>query len=321
VARFVAARLAHAIVVCFLVTTVAFFLLHAAPGDPFSFDNPRISAAIRDEWRAQFGYDRPLLEQYGRYLGSIATGRLGFSHSLHIPVGEAIASAIPRTLGLMGLALAISFPFGMWLGVFESRRRGTTSARIANGASLLMSSLPNFWVALMLLLGFAYWLPVFPAGGLVDVLMHDYMSPARALLDRVQHLVLPLLALTLVATAVIARFQRAALQEALTADFVRTARAKGVHDDAVVGRHVLRNALLPMITLAGLTFPALLGGAVFVEKIFTWPGMGLLVTNAIGARDYPLVLAGVQVGAFMVAAGSVLADIAYGIADPRIRVR
>jgi peptide/nickel transport system permease protein len=321
VARFVAARVAHAIVVCFLVTTIAFFLLHAAPGDPFSFDNPRISAEIRDGWRAQFGYDRPLMEQYVRYLASIATGQLGFSHSMHLPVGEAIARAIPRTLGLMGLALVISFPFGMWLGVFESRRRNTTSARVANAASLLMTSLPNFWVALMLFLGFAYWIPVLPAGGIVDGLMHDYMSPGKALLDRLEHLALPLVALTLVATAVIARFQRAALQDAITADYVRTARAKGVTDRAIVGTHVLRNALLPMITIAGLAFPALLGGAVFVEKIFTWPGMGLLIANAISARDYPLVLAGVQVGAFMVAAGSVLADIAYGIADPRIRVR
>jgi peptide/nickel transport system permease protein len=321
VARFVVARLAHAIVVCFLVTTVAFLLLHAAPGDPFSFDHPRISAEIRDQWRAQFGYDRPLAEQYARYLGSVARGRLGFSHSLHIPVGEALASAIPRTLGLMGLALAFSFPFGIWLGVFEARHRATTRARVANAASLVMSSLPNFWVALMLLLGFAYWLPVFPAGGIVDVLMHDYMSPAQALADRTRHLVLPLTALTLAAAAIVARFQRAALQDALPADFVRTARAKGVDDGDVIGRHVLRNALLPMITLAGLAFPALLGGAVFVEKIFTWPGMGLLVTNAIGARDYPLVLAAVQVGAFMVAAGSLLADVAYSVADPRIRVR
>ena len=320
-ARFVAARLAHAIVVCFLVTTVAFLLLHAAPGDPFSFDHPRISADIRDLWRAEFGYDRPLLEQYARYLGSVARGKLGFSHSLHIPVGEALAGAIPRTLGLMGLALALSFPFGIWLGVFEARRRASTSALVANAASLLMASLPNFWVALMLLLGFAYWLPLFPAGGIVDVLMHDYMSPGKALADRVLHLVLPLVALTLVATAVVARFQRAALQDTLPADFVRTARAKGVDDRAVIGRHALRNALLPMITLGGLAFPALLSGAVFVEKIFTWPGMGLLVTNAIGARDYPLVLAAVQLGAFMVAAGSLLADVAYGIADPRIRVR
>ena len=320
-ARFVAARLAHAIVVCFLVTTVAFLLVHLAPGDPFSFDNPRITDAVRAQWRAQFGYDRPLSEQYLRYLGSVARGRFGYSHSLHVPVGEALGAAIPRTLLLMGSALTLSFVLGIWLGVFEARHRGSARARFANTASLLVYSTPNFWIALVLLLAFAYWIPVFPAGGMVDTVMHDFMPPGRALVDRLRHLLLPLIALTLVATAALARFQRASLLEALPLEFVRTARAKGLDEGGVIRRHALRNALLPMITLAGLSFPALLGGAVFVEKIFAWPGMGLLVTNAIGTRDYPLVLAAAQLAAFMAVLGSFVADVAYGVADPRIRVR
>ena len=319
--RFVAARVGHAIVVSFLVTTIAFFLIHLAPGDPFSLDSPRVTAEIRAVWREQFGYDRPLAEQYWRYLGSVATGQLGYSHSLHVPVRDALAATLPRTLGLMGCALALSFALGIWLGVFEARHAGTVKARLANAASLVINSLPDFWLALMVLLAFAYWMPLFPAGGMVDAFMHDYMSPARAMLDRLQHLALPLLALTLVATAVIARFQRAALLDALPSDFVRTARAKGVTDSSVVRRHALRNALLPMITLAGLAFPALMGGAVFVERIFAWPGMGLLMTNAVGARDYPLVLASVLVGSFLVVLGNALADIGYALADPRIRVR
>lgn len=320
-ARFVATRFLHAIVVCFLVTTVAFFLVHLAPGDPFSLDSPRITESIRAQWRAQFGYDRPLLEQYVRYLGSIARGRLGYSHSMSVPVSEALATAIPRTLLLMGSALALSFALGVWLGVFEARHRGTLRARVTSAATLLVYSLPNFWLALVLLLAFAHWIPVLPPGGMTDALLHDFMSPGRALLDRARHLVLPLTALTLVATAALARFQRAALLEALPLEFVRSARAKGVAERGVIGRHALRNALLPMITLAGLSFPVLLGGAVFVEKIFSWPGMGLLVTNAVFTRDYPLVLASVQVAAFMAALGSFLADVAYGVADPRIRVR
>lgn len=320
-ARFVATRLAHAIVVCFIVTTIAFFLIHLAPGDPFSFDNPRVTEEIRAQWRAQFGYDRPVSEQYVRYLGSIARGRFGWSHSLHVPVSEALGAAVPRTILLMGSALTLSFALGVWLGVFEARHHGSTRARIANGASLVVYSLPNFWIALVLLLVFAYWIPVLPAGGMVDTLTHDFMPAGRALWDRIRHLVLPLTALTLVATAALARFQRAALLDVLPLEFVRTARAKGVDHAGAIGRHALRNALLPMITLAGLAFPALLGGAVFVEKIFAWPGMGLLVTNAIGARDYPLVLAAVQLAAFMTVLGSLLADIAYGAADPRVRVR
>ena len=319
--RFVAGRLWHAIVVSFLVTTIAFFLVHLAPGDPFSFDSPRVTEEIRSKWREQFGYDRPLAEQYWRYLGSVATGQLGYSHSLHIPVRDALAATLPRTLGLMGTALVLSFALGIWLGVFEARHAGSRKARAANAASLLVNSLPDFWLALMVLLVFAYWIPLFPAGGMIDAFLHDYMSPQRALWDRLAHLALPLLALTLVATAVIARFQRAALLDMLPSDFVRTARAKGVADAVVVRKHALRNALLPMITLAGLSFPALLGGAVFVERIFAWPGMGLLMTNAVGTRDYPLVLAAVLVGSFLVVAGNTLADIGYALADPRIRVR
>jgi peptide/nickel transport system permease protein len=296
-------------------------LIHLAPGDPFSLDSPRVTEELRAKWRAQFGYDRPLAEQYWRYLGSVATGQLGYSHSMHVPVREALAVTLPRTLGLMGSALALSFALGIWLGVFEARHAGKTRARVANAASLVINSLPDFWLALMVLLTFAYWIPIFPAGGMVDAFMHDYMPPMRALWDRVRHLALPLLALTLVATAAIARFQRAALFEALPSDFVRTARAKGLDDQRVVGTHALRNALLPMITLAGLAFPALLGGAVFVERIFAWPGMGLLMINAVGARDYPLVLAAVLVASFLVVLGSALADIGYALADPRIRVR
>lgn len=319
--RFVAVRLLHAIVVLFLVTTIAFFLIHIAPGDPFATDSPLLTDEIRARLREQFGYDRPLLEQYVRYIGSVAQGELGFSHSLQAPVSAVLARALPNTLQLMGLALALGFALGIWLGVFEVRHLRTRKARATNGASLFVYSLPDFWLALMLLLIFAYWLPILPAGGMIDVVLHDYMSPARAAWDRIRHLVLPLTTMTLLVTAIIARYQRAALLEVLPSDFVRTARAKGLDARDVIMRHALRNALLPMITLAGIAFPMLLGGAVFVERVFSWPGMGLMVTNAIGMRDYPLILAAVIVGGAMVAVGNLLADIAYGLADPRIRVR
>lgn len=319
--RFVAVRLFHAIVVLLLVATIAFFLIHLAPGDPIGGDDVRLSEEIRQRLRAQFGYDRPIAEQYLRYVGNVFRGELGFSHSFHAPVSEVLAATLPRTLLLMGIALVLGFALGMWLGVFEVRHGRTRTARVANGASLFVYSLPDFWLALMLLLTFAYWIPLFPAGGMIDVVLHDYMSPGRAAWDRVRHLVLPVTALTLMITAMIARYQRAALFEVLPSDFVRTARAKGVGDREVIGRHALRNALLPMITLAGIAFPSLLGGAVFVERVFSWPGMGLAAVNAIASRDYPLVTASVLVGAAMVALGNLIADVAYGLADPRVRVR
>ncbi len=319
--RLVAVRLLHAVVVLFLVATIAFLLLQLAPGDPMSFENSSVPQDVRDRMRASFGYDRPVIEQYARYLGNVARGDLGFSHLLRVPVSQALAAALPRTLLLMGLALVISFALGIRLGVYEALHRHSARARAANGVSLLVYALPDFWLAIMLLLAFAYWLPILPAGGMVDAVMHDYMGPWRAAWDRVRHLVLPLTTLTLMVTALIARYQRAALLEVLPADFVRMARAKGVDERSVIGRHALRNALLPMITLAGLAFPALLGGAVFVEKVFSWPGMGMLVVNAISVRDYPLVTASLVVGAAMVTLGNLLADVAYALADPRIRVR
>ena len=319
--RLIAVRALHAVVVLFLVATIAFFLLHLAPGDPFSLDNPNVPPEVGARLRAQFGYDRPALEQYVRYLGRVAQGDLGYSHMLRVPVLRALGEAIPRTLLLMGSALTLSFGLGIWLGVFEARHRGSRTGNMANGASLFVYSLPDFWLALMILLGFAYWIPVLPAGGMTDPVLHDFMSPMQALLDVGRHLVLPLLTLTLIISAVVARYQRSALFETLHLDFMRSARAKGVPEPELIGRHALRNSLLPMITLAGLAFPALFGGAVFVERVFNWPGMGAMVVLAIAARDYALVVGAVVVGGFMVVVGNLLADICYSWADPRVRVR
>lgn len=319
--RLIAVRGLHAVVVLFLVATIAFFLLHLAPGDPFSLDNPAVPPEVSARMRAQFGYDRPVVEQYVRYVGRVAQGDFGYSHMLRVPVLTALTSAIPRTLLLMGSALVLSFALGIWLGVFEARHRGRTSGRVANGASLFVYSLPDFWLALMILLIFAYWIPALPPGGMTDPVLHDYMSPFRAALDIARHLLLPLLTLTLIISALVARFQRSALFDTLPLDFMRTARAKGVDESQLIRRHALRNSLLPMITVAGVTFPALLGGAVFVERVFSWPGMGSLVVSAISQRDYALVVGAVLVGAFMVVLGNLLADICYGWADPRIRVR
>lgn len=319
--RLVAVRLLHAIVVLFIVTTIAFFLLHLAPGDPLAFENSNIPQDVRDRMRATFGFDRPLPEQYVRYLGSVATGNLGYSHMLRVPVAEALAAAVPRTLLLMGLALVLAFALGIRIGVYEALHRHTARARVTSAASLLVYSVPAFWLGLMILLLFAYWIPILPAGGMTDPVMHDYLPPARRLWDRIRHLLLPLTTLVVIATAFVARFQRGALLEVLPSDFVRTARAKGLDERAVIGRHALRNALLPTITLAGLAFPALLGGAVFVEKIFSWPGLGSLAVSAIQSRDYPLVLATVEMGALLVVVGNLIADVAYGLADPRIRAR
>lgn len=317
--RYLIGRLVQTLVVVLLVTTASFVLVHLAPGDPFASEDPRVTAEVRDRWRAEFGLDRPLAEQYVRYVGNVARGNLGYSFSLHRPVGDAIADALPRTLLLVAVGGGIAVIAGIALGVYATMRRGRPLARALGTGSLLAYSLPDFWVAIVLLLLFANWIPVFPAGGVVDPVMHDYYGPWGRFVDRLRHLVLPAGALALVTAGGIARYQRSALLEVMGADFVRTARAKGLGERAVLVRHALRNALLPVITLVGLMLPMLVGGAVFVEKVFSWNGMGLLAVNAIGARDYPLITASVAVGGAVVAVGSLLADVLYAVADPRLR--
>ena len=320
--RYLAARLLQALVVVLLVTTISFFLIRLAPGDPFSYEGAySLSPALRTQLRAEFGYDRPLPEQYLRFVANVARGRLGYSHSQNRTVGAAIADALPHTLLLMGVAIAFSFLLGIAVGVLQAVRRGGILDRTLSNVLLVFYSVPDFWLAIIILLAFAYWIPIFPAGGVVDASMHDYMSFGGRVLDRVRHLVLPSLTLTLLAAAGIARYQRAALLDVLPLDYVRTARAKGLNERAVILRHALRNALLPVITLVGLFLPALIGGAFFVEKVFAWQGMGFLAATAINARDYDLVTGTVVVGGIMVTVGSLVADLLYVVADPRLRAR
>jgi peptide/nickel transport system permease protein len=322
VRRYLTGRLLQAVSVVFLVTTLTFVLVHLAPGDPIAaaLDRPGVTEAIRQQWRADFGLDRPLGEQYLRWLANTARGELGYSFSHRQPVRDVLADALPRTLLLAGLAFALSFALGIAVGVLQAERAGTPRDRWLGRALLLLYSVPDFWLGLVALLLFAYRLPIFPAGGLVDPVLHDYMSPGAQLLDRLKHLVLPVMTLTLLFAAGVARYQRAALLDVLPADWMRTALAKGLSWRGAVRRHGLRNALLPTITLAGLQLPLLAAGALFVEKVFAWPGMGLATVNAIAARDYPLVTSGVMAISIVVVAATLVTDLAAALADPRIRV-
>lgn len=319
--RYLAARLLQSLIVVLLVTTISFFLIRLAPGDPFSFAGDlTMSPMVRERLRAQFGYDRPLIEQFVRFLGNVLRFRLGYSLSMHGYVGGVILEVLPRTLLLMGVALVLSFTVGIGIGALQAWRRNSWLDRALSSALLIFYSLPDFWLALLVLLVFAYWLPIFPAGGMIDQIMHDYLPLSGRIVDVLHHLVLPALTLTLLSAAGIARYQRSALLEVLPQDFVRTARAKGVRERAIIFKHALRNALLPVITLVGLMLPSLIGGAFFVEKVFSWPGMGYVAANAIAARDYDLVTGTVIVGGIMVTLGSIVADFLYALADPRLRV-
>ena len=318
--RYIAQRLAQAAVIVAIVATITFALIHLAPGDPFSavMDNPNVSEAVRQTLRAQYGFDRPIPEQFVKYVNALAHGELGWSFSHERPVREVLGTALPNTLLLMLVALVGSFALGIVIALAQVARRGSATDHALSGVSLLFISMPDFWLALLALLAFAYWVPLFPVGGVVDV-MHEYMGFGRRLVDRLWHLALPALTLTALASAAVARYQRAALLDVLPADYSRTARLKGLTEREILRRHALRNALLPIITMIGLSFPALLTGTFFVEKIFSWQGMGYAVMNAIGTRDYPLVMGGVIIGSIMVTLGSLLADLLYALADPRLR--
>ena len=305
-----------------MVTTLTFVLVHLAPGDPIAaaLDRPGVTEAVRQQWRESFGLDKPLGEQYVRWVANAARGELGYSFSHRRPVRDVLADTLPRTMLLAGLSLVLSFAVGIVAGVLQAERPGGARDRWLGRVLLLLYSVPDFWLALIALLTFAYWLPLLPAGGIVDPVMHDYLSAGGRIADRLKHLVLPVLTLTLLSAASIARYQRSALLEVLPSDWMRTALAKGLSWRAAVRQHAVRNALLPTITLAGLRLPALAAGAVFIEKVFSWPGMGLATVNAIGARDYPLVTAGVMAISVLVVLGALLADIVVALVDPRVRL-
>lgn len=320
--RYVAGRLLQATIVVLLVTTVTFVLVHLAPGDPIAvaLERPGVTEELRQRYRAEFGLDRPVPEQYLRWVGNAVRGELGFSFHYRRPVADVIADALPRTLLLVGIALTLSFALGIIVAVLQAEHPGGARDRWLGRVLLVLYSVPDFWFALVMLLVFAYRLPILPPSGIVDPVMHDYMTPAEQLLDRLKHLVLPVTTLTLLATAAITRHQRSALLEVMPSDWMRTAIAKGLSPRRAVRRHALRNALLPSITLAGLYLPALVSGALIIEKVFSWPGMGLLAAEAITYRDYPVITAAVLVTSVAVAVGALAADVASAAADPRIRV-
>jgi peptide/nickel transport system permease protein len=318
--RLIAGRLLQGLAVLWVVATLTFALLHLAPGDPYSYQGDRrVAPEVVAHWRHVFCLDRPLPAQYGCYLASLARGDLGFSISQSRPVRDILVDYVPRTLELMSLGLLLSFAVGIALGVLEARRRGTFADWGSRGITLFFYSMPDFWLALMLALVFAYWLPIFPISGIENVIAAPTYGFWQRAGDHLRHLVLPVTALVLMTCAGVARFQRAAMLDAIRLEYVVTARAKGVSENVIARHHVLRNALLPIITLAGLMLPMLLGGAVLVELVFSWPGMGFITATAVGSRDYALVTSSVLVTSALVVVGTIAADLLYALADPRVR--
>jgi len=302
-ARQILRRLLRAVAALLVVTAVVFTLLHLS-GDPaYILLTPEATAEDRAAFRAEYGMDRPLWVQYGRYLGRLVQGDFGQSLSFRTPAVAVALERLPATLELTLAAMALAVLISLPAAVLAAVRRGTLFDRALMIFTLIGQTVPTFWLGMVMILVLAVRFHLFPASGRGSVL----------------HLVMPATALALWLTALLARVTRSEMIEALEQDYVRTARAKGLTERGIAARHALKNALLPIITVMGLQFGGLLGGAVMTETVFAWPGVGTMILDAILKKDMPVVLAGVVLVAVGFILVNLLLDLLYTVLDPRLR--
>jgi len=306
--------------------TITFFLIRLAPGDPATFYlDPSIDPSAADQLRKNLGLDEPLLVQYGKWLGVISPfegvlqGQFGTSFSRHEPVVAIIREAAWNTVVLTGAALLVDLLVGISLGIVSALRRGRWIDKTISVVGLFFYSMPNFWLGLMLILIFSLWLGWLPASQ-----MHSIgaarLGTFEYIQDFIAHMIMPVFVLGIASAASTVRYMRSSMLEVLNQDYIRTARAKGLSELRVIGIHALKNALLPIITVVGLSFPFLLSGAVITEVVFAWPGMGRVTVDAIFTRDYPLIIGCTMTAGVMVIIGNLFSDVMYAVADPRVRL-
>lgn len=312
------------LVVLWGITLVSFIVIHLAPGSPSDLQttlNPYAGEAARVRLEALYGIDRPLHEQYLDWLSRIIRLDFGMSMSSDArPVMEKIGERLPLTIGMNIASLLLTLLIAIPVGVLSAWKQGSLFDRGMTVLVFLGFAMPGFWLALLLMLHFGLehqWLPI---SGLTS-LDFESLSPWEKLVDIGSHLILPIAVITVGSVAGMSRFMRASMLEVLRQDYILTARAKGLPTRLVIFRHALRNALLPVITLLGLSVPGLIGGSVIIETIFALPGLGQLFYTAVMARDYPLIMGNLVLGAILTLAGNIAADIGYGLADPRIRMQ
>jgi len=309
-------RLINAIPIILGISLIVFILVEMAPGDAVDVMIPpdaQMSNEERDALRRQLGLDKPAPLRYALWLGRTAQGQLGYSLTMRKPVTEMVMARLPATLALVGYALVFSIVLGVTLGIVAAVNQYSFIDHLATFISMAWLSIPNFFLGLITIYVFAVTFPIFPSFGL--------SSPGSEfdIWDRIHHLILPGTVLGLDLTAALARYVRSSVLEVLNTDYLRTARAKGLPERVVVLRHALPNALIPVITVIGLRLPLLFGGAVVIETLFQWPGMGGMALAAANGRDFPLLLALGMFTAGIVVISSLLADVAYAAVDPRIR--
>jgi peptide/nickel transport system permease protein len=312
-------RAAAGVAVIWGVVTLVFLLLHVAPGNPAELlVGPDASPSQIAAQRHALGLDRPLPEQYAAWLGRFVRGDWGTSIVTGRPVRSMLLEAWPATARLVVLSLLLSYALGIALGVMQASRSGSRFDTAMSISSVTLFAMPGYWLGLMLVMVFTYrlhLLPAFGAGGL-DA---EFLPAGARMVDSLRHLALPLTTLTLIGVGGVARFVRGSMIDLEGSAFLLTARAKGLGSSRVLIRHTLRNALIPVLTLLGLSLPAVFSGTVFVEAIYAWPGVGRVLVEAVQARDHPVVLAAVAVSAGLVVVGNLLAEALVAWADPRTR--
>lgn len=315
-------RSLQAIPLLFILSILLFFLVRTAPGGPLAqaARNPNITAEQLERLRTRLGLDQPLPVQYLNWLGAVLQGDLGESIKSHRAVAEMIGERIPNTLLLVGLAFVITLLIAIPVGAVAAQRQYSLFDYVVTTLTFAGQSAPIYWLGLMFILVFYVWLdnpftgqPLLPAGGMYST------GGNKNLGDLAWHLILPVGTLCLTWVAWYSRFFRASMLEVLHADYVRTAHAKGLHRRQVTYVHALRNGIMPLVTMVALDFPTMFAGALFIETIFSWPGMGRLFWEAARGRDYPVLLGVILINAVLIVACNIIADLIYGWVDPRVR--
>jgi len=309
-------RVLQAVPLLIGVSFIAFVILRLAPGGPMAVyaQNPSMTEADMRRIEHLLGLDQPIHVQYVRWASGMLSGHLGYSYRTGRPVGGVILERVPATIELMGAAYLIAITFGITTGVVSALRRYSLFDYLATPAAMVGLSVPTFWFGLIVIIVFAATLHWIPSGGLSS------LGAPFSIGDRLIHLVGPAAVLGLWMTATWSRYTRSSVLEVIGQDYIRTARAKGLRSPSVLVRHTLRNALIPLITLAGLEFRNLFGGALVTETVFSWPGVGRLYLDSLNYQDYSVILGLLLVTSAMVLAGSLLADVCYALVDPRIRM-
>ncbi|MCY3783015.1 MAG: ABC transporter permease [Chloroflexi bacterium] len=316
--QYITRRVLISIPLLFGISVITFLIINMAPGDPLTaLLNPedQLSISVRDveELRRRLGLDRPGPVRYAIWLKEALTGNLGYSYQTKRPVIEMIIEKLPVTISLMGTALALAVSIGVVFGVLSALRQYSIIDYSLSVVSFFMISIPQFFFALSGMLIFAVWLGWLPVFGMWTAGRDPQVG------DVIRHAILPISALMLQDIAVYMRYTRASMLDTLSAEYVLTARAKGLSETLVLWKHVFRNALVPLVTVLGLSLPALIGGALIIETIFSWPGVGSLAYTSLLQRDYPVQMAVLLMGATAVLAANLLTDVAYAWVDPRVR--